>query len=510
MSSLALLGYVMFARPMARYSGFYSAIPRLSYSTAAKNSGKTTAAGRLSQTRLIATFSRSPPRQTWIRGSHNKTLLRTCRDEHPTRIVGQLRRSSTNAPGSYEAVVVGSGPAGITAVGNLLETRIEPILWVDESFRGGRINEYYREVPSNTKVKLFIDFATGTEPFRQVVRGHPSPGSSDKSNWNGEVSKRDVPDKLEAMRHLEPEKGCQLSYPADMSLMLAEGLTEFPGVTKHIGRVTEASFNENSPSSRWTIQVEDTTHGSKDVSTVQTKRLILCTGAAPVDPPLPVDVPGLQHLYLDDVLSPNKLSDIFLDDRPTNVAVIGASHSAILVLKNLEDWSIQALHKLTIKWFTRHPLRYAEFEKDFIAFDNTGLKGEAAVWAHENLEPDALAKNPTHSHIEKIAYEKGAEKEEYSKHLPGCEFIVQAVGFQLNPIPVLKSENGEVIKPSFDHDNGWFNYTRNGEQVRLPGLYGAGIAFPERVIDRKYGHEEMNVGFFKFMKAVKKWVAHWK
>ena len=42
------------------------------------------------------------------------------------------------------------------------------------------------------------------------------------------------------------------------------------------------------------------------------------------------------------------------------------------------------------------------------------------------------------------------------------------------------------------------------------GLFGAGIAFPERVIDRKYGHEEMNVGFFKFMKAVKKWIGEWK
>jgi NADPH-dependent 2,4-dienoyl-CoA reductase/sulfur reductase-like enzyme len=47
----------------------------------------------------------------------------------------------------YEAVVVGAGPAGIAAVGNLLEQKIEPILWVDDVMSGGRLDKYYREVP---------------------------------------------------------------------------------------------------------------------------------------------------------------------------------------------------------------------------------------------------------------------------------------------------------------------------------------------------------------------------
>jgi alpha-1,3/alpha-1,6-mannosyltransferase len=44
-------------------------------------------------------------------------------------------------------VVVGAGPAGLAAVGNLLEQKKEPILWVDDQFRGGRLDKYYREVP---------------------------------------------------------------------------------------------------------------------------------------------------------------------------------------------------------------------------------------------------------------------------------------------------------------------------------------------------------------------------
>lgn len=47
----------------------------------------------------------------------------------------------------YAAVVVGAGPAGICALGNMLERRVGPILWVDDAFDGGRVNDKYREVP---------------------------------------------------------------------------------------------------------------------------------------------------------------------------------------------------------------------------------------------------------------------------------------------------------------------------------------------------------------------------
>lgn len=47
----------------------------------------------------------------------------------------------------YRAVVVGAGPAGIAVVGNLLEQHMTPVLWVDERFEGGRLNQCYRQVP---------------------------------------------------------------------------------------------------------------------------------------------------------------------------------------------------------------------------------------------------------------------------------------------------------------------------------------------------------------------------
>lgn len=44
-------------------------------------------------------------------------------------------------------MVVGAGPAGIAVVGNLLEARKRSILWVDQTFSGGRLEQFYREVP---------------------------------------------------------------------------------------------------------------------------------------------------------------------------------------------------------------------------------------------------------------------------------------------------------------------------------------------------------------------------
>lgn len=432
----------------------------------------------------------------------------------------QARKATTvSHPNNiYEAVVVGAGPAGITAVGNLLDARIDRILWVDDAFDGGRVNKYYREVPSNTKVKLFVDFATAVSPFRKIVSNVPS-----RDRWEEPSASDGVPidskqDKLQPMRQLDQETGCFLAHPAEMCVMLTQGLKKTPGVITQKGKVSAATLDEQS--SLWSINISTDSNTPQDITTAQAKRILLCTGSSPVDPPLPYEPQGLKHIHLDTALSPTKLAALLpASSTPTTIAVIGASHSAVLVLRNLSDLALSHdTPNLHIKWFTRHPLRYAEYEDGFIARDNTGLKGEAAVWARENLEPETLPSSAISKVLTKIAYEKGAEKAVYEEHLPGVEYVVQAIGYTRDPLPTLRlsSSPGKEITPYFDHDKGIFNYVREsscgkiGDLARLPGVYGAGIAFPERVVDRKYGHEEFNVGFFKFMKAAKKWVEEWK
>ncbi|KAF1819150.1 uncharacterized protein K489DRAFT_390846 [Dissoconium aciculare CBS 342.82] len=416
--------------------------------------------------------------------------------------------ASTSSP-QFEAVVVGAGPAGVTAVGNLLENRIAPILWVDDAFDGGRVSKYYREVPSNTKVKLFVDFALATTPFRKIVSNLPSRDRwAEPSASDGEALEQ-RPDQLQSLRDLNQESGCQLGNAADMCVMLTEGLRKTPGVESSQGVVQEARLDEES--SLWTVALDS----SDGKDTVTSRRLVLCTGSTPLNPPLPASLSHITSLDLDVSLSPTRLSQTLLPLGPTTIGVIGASHSAVLVLMNLSQIALSSKPDLKILWFTRHPLRYAEYDSAgaVIARDNTGLKGAAAVWAKENLEPGNLEKSPVGSVLEKIAYQKGDEESVYAEHLPACQFVIQAIGYQRNPIPTVKvatqqGEGGEVVTPVFDHDKGVF--FRGGEKKDvIPGLFGAGIAFPERIVDKKYGHEEFNVGFFKFMKAVKKWSGEW-
>ncbi|KXS95069.1 hypothetical protein AC578_9577 [Pseudocercospora eumusae] len=429
----------------------------------------------------------------------------------------QIRRDSklSGPYDTYEAVVVGAGPAGITAVGNLLENRIDKILWVDDHFDGGRVNGYYREVPSNTKVKLFIDFATAVAPFRKIVSGLPSRDRWEEPSPSDGAAMDAKSDKLQHMRQLDQEKGCHLSHAADMCLMLTHGLKRTPGVITQKGRVQEAIFDDQS--GHWTVNIDSSNPTPEDISSVQAKRLILCTGSAPMDPKLPYEPEHLQHIDLDVALSPTRLAALLSSQGDTTVAVIGASHSAVLVLMNLSNLALSTRPGLKVKWFTRHPLRYAEYEDGFIARDNTGLKGEAAVWARENLEPENLPNSPVGKIITPINYQKGDEESVYRQHLDDCQYVIQAIGYSRNPLPLLtEADTGKKIEPQFDHDTGTFDYVVEsddgtiGDLRPLPGLYGAGIAFPQKVVDKKYGHTEYNVGFFKFMKAVKQWVPDWK
>lgn len=135
--------------------------------------------------------------------------------------------STARAP--VEAVVVGGGPAGLAVVGNLLQAlpQRRQQLWVDPSFTAGRVNAKYREVPSNTKVDLFLQFARALEPFRQVLERVPTPNA------------------IAALEALQQDKGCELGKAADMCALLTEGLAkEFPEAEQHTGRVTAATLNK--------------------------------------------------------------------------------------------------------------------------------------------------------------------------------------------------------------------------------------------------------------------------
>jgi hypothetical protein len=63
-------------------------------------------------------------------------------------------------------VVIGGGPAGIAAVGNLLEAIPHgKIVWVDKSFEGGSIGQLYREVPRCAHSLTHLLFHSSSHPY---------------------------------------------------------------------------------------------------------------------------------------------------------------------------------------------------------------------------------------------------------------------------------------------------------------------------------------------------------
>jgi alpha-1,3/alpha-1,6-mannosyltransferase len=230
--------------------------------------------------------------------------------------------------------------------------------------------------------------------------------------------------------------------------------------------------------------------------------LVLCTGSSPTSRPLPVT--NVQEIGLDPALNPPVLAKVIPSQTAVSVAVIGASHSAILVLRNLYNLASSSHPQLRIKWFTRHALRYAEERDGWIFRDNTGLKGDVAVWARENLEEDRLAASDVSRFLEKLPTSREREHEVYMQHLTTCTHVIQAVGFHPNEIPALQRA-GEKLAVNYNNNTGEF---ADDEGNKVPGLYGAGIAWPERVVDPE-GNTEYAVGLWKFMTYLKRVVPDW-
>ncbi|CAD6446195.1 f9069557-a81f-456d-aa9f-8621c3ac807c [Sclerotinia trifoliorum] len=397
----------------------------------------------------------------------------------------------------YGAVVVGSGPAGLAVVGNLLEQKKGPVLWIGDAreFGGGRLHQKYRAVPSNTKVKFFSMFAEALEPFQQIIKDTATPNA------------------YSLLKDLDQEKTCHIAEAAGLGLMLARGLDESKGVNRfRHGRLRSAYWSNDNG---WNVKFG---RFEKQDCSASSDLLFLCTGSHPTKINLQLKQEGPQPQYylgLDTCLRPNSLlhrlrrSFKAMSDstKITTIAVIGASHSAILVLRNLYEAATLLKEKdgqIRIKWLTRHELRYAEERDGWIKRDNTGLKGEVATWAKENLEADTLPTSDVSKYLEKVKTSPETETEDYEKHLPGCKYVVQAIGFTKNELPPIK-RNEEPLEITYNHETSEF-VDAEGKTIR--GLYGAGIAFPEKVVDPE-GTTEYAVGLWKFMKYLKRVAPTW-
>lgn len=338
----------------------------------------------------------------------------------------------------FQWAVVGAGPAGIAAVGKLLDHGIlaKEILWLDPHFKVGDLGQLWPNVSSNTTVRRFLDFLQAAKSF----------------------SYNQAPIDFE-LNHLHPDNTCTLNQIVEPLQWVSEKLIQ-KVVTKQT-IIHSMALAERT----WSLV--------SDSQTFKAKNVILATGAVPSS----LNYPGVEVVPFEIAIDKEKLRS-FVDPHDT-YAVFGSSHSAIIIVRYLVDLGVKKIIN-----FYRSPCRYAIEMGDWILFDNTGLKGQTAAWARENIDgilPANLVRYNTSEH-------------NIARFLPECDKVVYAVGFE--------RRNNIVI--------GDYEHARYNPYVGIigPGLFGLGIAYPELKAD-PFGSVESQVGLWKFMVYLDKVMPAW-
>lgn len=283
---------------------------------------------------------------------------------------------------SYSWAVIGAGPAGIAAVGNLLDLGVlgSEILWIDPQFTVGDFGSRWKNIPSNTKVELFIKFLYACDAF--------SYSACDQSF---------------ELNHIPAEKTCLLRFMVEPLQWVTTQLLSKVDIKRNF--VEGLFFND------------DLWHLKLNREHVSAKNVILAIGAEPKT----LAINSCPVIPLQDAMDSESIKNYL---RPDDiVAVFGSSHSAVLALKHLVDCSVKKIIN-----FYRSPLVYAIYTDNGILFDDTGLKGGTAVWARENL----------HESLPLNLLRVESNEDMIQTYLPECTKVVYAVGFERRHISVEK------------------------------------------------------------------------
>lgn len=268
--------------------------------------------------------------------------------------------------------VVGAGPAGISAIGKLLDAGIsaKQIAWVDPEFNVGDIGAKWYRVNGNTKVKTLKRFLSHCKSF-QIEQ---------------------VPDF--SIYSLNDEKSCLLEHVVEPLYWITQHFL------KRVSSFKEKVCTLANNNHHWYLELEH--------QTLIAEQVILATGATPKTLPT-----NKTTIPLEVALHDEKLNQLDLSNQ--TVGVYGSSHSAIVAMKNLLNGKVKKVIN-----FYRQPTKYAVCLQDFILFDNTGLKDYAADWAREHIDgkwPDRLER------VHCSSEEKDSKVEQ-------CDFLIFTIGFE--------------------------------------------------------------------------------
>src|ERR1700710_3132037 len=167
----------------------------------------------------------------------------------------------------FKWTVIGAGPAGIAALGRLLDHGIAPgeVAWIDPAFTAGDIGGKWRPVPSNTRVGLFLEYFNASPSFRFDDAPHFE------------------------LHDLDPEQTCLLGTVADPLLWVSQHLAERVTVLPTIA--TELSLHDR----QWTVSTEQ--------GAITSTNVILAIGSVPKT----LAHPGLAEISIEVALDPVQL-----------------------------------------------------------------------------------------------------------------------------------------------------------------------------------------------------------
>lgn len=275
-----------------------------------------------------------------------------------------------------EWAIIGAGPAGIIALGILLDLGTDPksIIWVDPEFNVGRMGKYYAAVPGNAKTKQFIEFINSCATFMEAN----APSAA-------------------ALYELDQETEYPLQVIVDPLREISEFLCTKVSCKK--GALCSLNFTNDV----WQVGV---TNGN---SCFTASHVILAIGSHPKR----LDYDCKNEIPLDVALDKSQLA--CCTELKDTVAVVGSAQSAILLLKYLSELPVGRIIN-----FYRNPIEFG---------GESGLKGATARWAH-----DVLLKTPP-VNLLRIYNTCDALK----AWLPICTKIIYAVGYERNELPTINN-----------------------------------------------------------------------
>lgn len=207
----------------------------------------------------------------------------------------ETTKASSSQDRTVEYAVIGGGPAGILALGRLLD-KIGPkkfyheVIWYDPNFEVGIFWEKWYNVPSNSKTQVSLDYLTASESF----------------GYNLE-------DKSRELNRIDPEKTCRLGIVGkeliEISHKLRTKVVTIQGIVKSI----DCAYNRQAPRAnpdpaddiyRLTANLYNslTEKFEPNPQVVYAKNLIYCPGSLPIVLNLKVDKPVIDlELAMDHV-----------------------------------------------------------------------------------------------------------------------------------------------------------------------------------------------------------------